>query len=249
MLLYKLVFIACCYVGALTIPRNDQIVVIENSPVSREEGASVARTLVHRESLVNVNTIKTIRTQTKEGPGPKNVQVPVSSMEYYADCDGDGDPYWLVIDVGGPNQNIVKGSPFSFTIRDGDHPDWDEVSEEYPGKRKGSNAGSPRVQLFGKLEYINFLNPFDPKRVLLEKCFLERHPDAAMWLPGNVVSPHKSHWVKIKVESVYMIGGFGDIAYLGELTGDEYHSAKIIDPQDGDDENVNENENEKKLVF
>lgn len=198
---------------------------VEDGP-SKEEGASVARTLVHRESLFSVNTIHTFKSSHDES----KVSVPVSSMEYFADCDGDGDPYWLVIDVGSPNQDIIRGSPYSFSIRDGDHPSWDDVAENYPGKREGSNAGSPRIQLFGKLEFVGFYNPFDPRKLALEKCFLERHPDASLWLPGNVVSPHKSHWTKLRVESVHIIGGFGDVAYIGTIDAKSYHEAEIIEP-------------------
>lgn len=197
-------------------------VVLEDIPTV-EEGASVARTLVNRESLVNVNTIKSIRN------GDDSIRhLPVSSMEYYADCDADGDPYWLVIDIGGTNQNIIKGSDYSFTIRDGDHPSNEKVDENYPGRVQGSPAGSPRVQLSGKLRKITFNNPFDQRKLALEKCFLLRHPDAVMWLPSNVVSPHKSHWAKIMVDGVYLIGGFGDRAYIGEIDADLYHSADII---------------------
>ncbi|CAK9437403.1 uncharacterized protein LODBEIA_P17810 [Lodderomyces beijingensis] len=206
------------------VSKLDDSILLTSGP-TKEEGASVARTLVHRESLVNVNTIKTVKSSDGSA-----LRIPVSSMEYYADCDEDGDPYWLVIDIGGPNQDIIKGSPFSFSIRDGDHPEWDKVAENYPGKREGSNAGSPRVQLFGRLEYVNFYNPFDPKKLKLEKCFLERHPDAALWLPDIVISPHKSHWTKIKVESIHIIGGFGDTAYIGTIDSEEYHSAEIIEP-------------------
>ena len=148
----------CSFVfTAVALPFED-VIILENDGPTNEEGASVARTLVNRESLANVATIKTWKLENG-----KTRHLPVVNMEYYADCDEDGDPYWLVIDVGGANQNIIKGLPFSFAIRDGDHPDWDKVASNYPGKREGSNAGSPRVQLTGKLEYVNFFNPVAPR--------------------------------------------------------------------------------------
>lgn len=204
------------------IPVND--IIIEDTPTV-EDGAAVARTLVNRESLANVNTIKSL----KQSDG-SFLDLPVSSVEYYADCDNDGDPYWLVIDIGGPNQNIIKGSPFSFTIRVGDHPKYDkDVSDEYPGSIDGSVAGSPRVQLTGTLRSIYFDNPFDRKKLALEKCFLARHPDASAWLPSNYLSPHKSHWTKFKVDGAYLIGGFGGRGYIGEIDSDLYHAAEIIE--------------------
>ncbi|RLV92378.1 hypothetical protein JA1_003194 [Spathaspora sp. JA1] len=223
MRLTTLVSLSILSVGSLGAPFNGDQIVLQDIPTV-EEGARVARTLVHRESLANINTIKSI----KQEDGSFR-HLPVSSMEYYADCDSDGDPYWLAIDVGGTNQNIIKGSDYSFTIRVGDHPSNDNVDESYPGSIPASPAGSPRVQLSGRLQKITFTNPFDPKKVALEKCFLTRHPDAAMWLPNNLVSPHKSHWTKLIVDDVYMIGGFGDRAYIGSINSELYHSAEIIE--------------------
>ena len=44
-------------------------------------------------------------------------------------------------------------------------------------------------------------------------CFLEKHPDAEAWTPGNKI--HESYWARLVVEEVYWIGGFGDRAYIG----------------------------------
>lgn len=185
-----------------------------------EDGARIARTLVSRESLVNVNTFKKVQT------GDEHAQIPVSSMEYYADCDGNGDPYWLVVDIGSTFQNIKEGSDYTFTIRVGDHPLGEEVDSSYPGSIKHSPAGSPRINLRGKLENVTFENPID--QLKLEACFLKRHPDAKIWLPRNTTSPHKSHWAKLVVDEVYMIGGFGNLAYIGTIEGDIYHKAELI---------------------
>ncbi|KAL6450340.1 hypothetical protein SBY92_002275 [Candida maltosa Xu316] len=220
-MLYLILLFALSLVNC--VPVQD-IIEIKDTP-SVEEGASVARTLVNRESLANVNTIKSI----KQADGSFS-QLPVSNMEYYADCDNDGDPYWLVIDVGTANQNIIKGSKFSFSIRVGDHAKYDEVSDSYPGGIEGSPAGLPRVTLTGTLRQVYYPNPFDKRRIDLEKCFLKRHPDASMWLPGNYLSPHKSHWAKFTVDGVQLIGGFGDRAYIGEVDADLYHSAELIPP-------------------
>lgn len=185
-----------------------------------EHGARVARTLVSRESLVNVNTLKTVKH------GDEHMKIPVSSMEYYADCDGNGDPYWLVVDIGSTFQNIEEGSDYTFTIRVGDHPSNEEVDTSYPGSIKHSPAGSPRINLMGKLENVTFENPID--QLKLEACFLKRHPDAKAWLPRNKITPHKSHWAKLVVDEVYMIGGFGNLAYIGTIEGAIYHEAKLI---------------------
>ncbi|KAK6464088.1 pyridoxamine 5'-phosphate oxidase-domain-containing protein [Scheffersomyces coipomensis] len=212
-------------VGAPIAINQEQTVISERIP-TEIEAASIARTLVYRESLTNINTIKRIsnRNDVKS--------IPVSSMEYYADVDEDGDPYLLLVDIGSTNQNIIRGSDYSLTIRVGDHPGNEQVNTEYPGGIEDSPAGSPRIQLTGKLVNKTFKNPFDLDLIKLETSFLKRHPDASTWLPNGIISPHKSHWVKFKVEGIYFVGGFGDRAYIGSIDPEIYHSVGII-PDEG----------------
>ncbi|RKP30052.1 hypothetical protein METBISCDRAFT_17198 [Metschnikowia bicuspidata] len=198
------------------------MVKVENRPQNhriptKEEGAQVARTLINRESMMNVNTIG--QSETDKG-------LPKSAVEYYVDCDGDGNPYWLVVDIGSPFRDISNGSPFTASIRVGGHPLHDYVDPRYPGGIPLSPMGSPRVNLRGMLEEV----PQDPETSLkLRQCFLERHPDARWWLPSNLVLPHKTHWTRIVVSDVYMIGGFGDRAYIGPIDGETYHRAAVLE--------------------
>lgn len=186
-----------------------------------EDGALVARTLVKRESLANVNTIQSI---TKDD---LIYEIPVSSMEYYVDCDNDGNLYWLVVDIGSTYQHIKNGSPYSFTIRSGDHALNDKVNTNYPGGIASSPAGSPRVNLKGHLKDVEYENPLD--YAALEKCFVSRHPDAKWWLPSNPISPHKTHFIKFEVEDIFIIGGFGDRAYIGPVDSELYHRTPPIE--------------------
>ncbi|KAK6203082.1 pyridoxamine 5'-phosphate oxidase-domain-containing protein [Scheffersomyces amazonensis] len=220
------ILIACVCAGATPIRFDEEQTIISNRIPSEIEAASIARTLVFRESLTNINTIKKIISNGI------HKSIPVSSVEYYVDVDEDGDPYLLLVDIGSTNQNIIKGSEFSLTIRVGDHPTNDDVNEEYPGGIENSPAGSPRVQLTGKLVNKTYKNPLDIDLIKLETAFLRRHPDARYWLPNSIVSPHKSHWVKFKVEDIYLIGGFGDRAYIGSIDPEIYHSVGTIPDAD-----------------
>lgn len=178
--------------------------------------ARVARTLVSRESLTNINTVKDFNGR----------KMPMSMVEYYADCDQDGDPIWLAIDIGTTFQNIKEGSEFLFSIRVGDHHPNDKVNTDYPAAITNSPAGSPRIILYGKLNDIAITDPI--QNLELRKCFIRRHPDAKWWFPENLISPHRSHWTKLEVESVYIVGGFGDRAYIGPIDLKMYHEADLL---------------------
>lgn len=193
--------------GALAVPQKP---IGYWEPPSVESGAQVARTLVHRESLANINTVD------RHG-------VPVSSMEYYVDCDGSGDPYWLVVNIGSPFQNIKNGLSLLWSIRVGDHPAQENVDVKYPGGIERSPAGQPRLNLFGELVNITGTKA-------LEACFLQRHPDSKWWLPSLDPdhTPHLTHWVQLKVDRAYLVGGFGDRAYIGEIDDETYHRAGIL---------------------
>ncbi|QOU19637.1 hypothetical protein BRETT_003788 [Brettanomyces bruxellensis] len=170
-----------------------------------ETAARVARTLVSRESLANLNTYDT------------NTGYPVGFVEYYADCQQDGEPVMLMIGISSSNKNIAAGSNASLTIRVGDHQPGDRVDPHYIGKVPHSVAGSPRLNLKG--QFINY-KPTHSE----QEYFVSRHHEAISWFPGNPI--HDSYWVKFKVESIYFVGGFGDRAYIGEIPAEMYLTAK-----------------------
>lgn len=203
---------ALAFSFALKLPLSRHQEVLSKEPYGIVQGARVARTLMKRESIAHINTIANYCGNV----------VPISSMEYYADCDNDGDPYWLALSIGAPSRNIRAGSPFSWSIRMGDHAPLDHENSSYPGVVPDSPAGSPRAIYTGRLNDVIFESREDEERVT--NCFLKRHPDAAWWLPNAKHSPHKSYWSKLTVGTVHLIGGFGDRAYIGEIGADLYHT-------------------------
>lgn len=46
-------------------------------------------------------------------------------------------------------------------------------------------------------------------------CFTATHHDARWWLPGDKGAAHQGVWMRLVVEEVYWIGGFGDRAFIG----------------------------------
>ncbi|GME95537.1 unnamed protein product [[Candida] boidinii] len=176
--------------------------------------AQIARTLLHRESLT------ALATNTGDN-------VPVSFVEYYADCHDDGQPVMLMIDISSSNKNIENGSKASLSVKVGDHQLHDHVDPHYPGQVLSSTAGSPRVSLRGKFV------PVDASEdISLRECFSKRHHDSVFWFPGSEV--HSSHWTKFEVEEVYFVGGFGDRAYIGEIPVEEYLNATLLDAEEYD---------------
>lgn len=81
-----------------------------------------------------------------------------------------------------------------------------------------SAANLPRFSLLGHLEDIS---PSSQAAAAgLQDCFLKSHPDARYWLPGNRI--HEAGWVRLVVDEVYWVGGFGDRAYIGWIPVKEW---------------------------
>ena len=131
-------------------------------------------------------------------------------MDYYADCEpSTGNPTILAITIATSFKNVAAGSNITLSLRW--HP---------PHRAKFySPANLPRFSLVGYLEDI----PDEEVKVEnLPGCFVQHHPDAAAWLPGNPI--HESKWVRLVVQDVYWIGGFGDRNYIGWIPVEEWRN-------------------------
>ncbi|KAJ5305680.1 hypothetical protein N7508_004695 [Penicillium antarcticum] len=152
----------------------------------------------------------------------------IGLREYIADCEGSlpphlshddsGDPTVLGLRIGTTFRNIAAGSNLSLQLDWWDH--LDDAGPVYPGLPL-SPAALPRVTLFGYLDILPAPLP-DDAAAALEKCFLEPHPDAKVWLPGASYSPHASFWARLVVTHVYWIGGFGDVQQIGWMNVTEW---------------------------
>ncbi|KAI0010447.1 pyridoxamine 5'-phosphate oxidase-domain-containing protein [Xylariaceae sp. FL0662B] len=163
--------------------------------------------------------------------------MPHALLEYVADCEEDGNPTFLAINIETSFKNVRAGSNISLaqqwtpvyppdkrirsttTLLDrllGRDP---AVVEDSPDKEKEkvpySAANLPRYSLLGYIEDIDATSNAD-----LSACFVKAHPDAKYWLPGNPI--HVSQFVRLVVQQVYWIGGFGDRAYIGWIPVDEW---------------------------
>lgn len=160
--------------------------------------------------------------------------MPIGLMDYIADCEqpSAGNPTILAIDIATSFKNVAAGSNISLSLR------W---SPPYPPRKRitfrsflpwlastkslpYSAANLPRFSLLGYLEKIS---PEEAVYSELGSCFTKTHPDAKYWLPGNRI--HASEWVRLVVEQVYWIGGFGDRAYIGWIPVEEWRNVTQAD--------------------
>ncbi len=81
-----------------------------------------------------------------------------------------------------------------------------------------SAANLPRFSLIGHLEPIE---GGDDRDGHVASCYVKSHPDAKYWLPGNRI--HQAHFVRLVVEQVYWVGGFGDRAFIGWIPLEEWY--------------------------
>ncbi|KAK9463743.1 pyridoxamine 5'-phosphate oxidase-domain-containing protein [Lipomyces oligophaga] len=168
-----------------------------------EESAVQLRKLVRSESFAELNTVYQ--------DGPLNGSA-LGLLEYYADCDEDGSLTILMVKVGHQFKNWEAGSPISFSIK-----------HSPPFGFSFSPASEPRASLVGSLSYIDTDDEDAISKA--QSCFLHRHPDAKAWLPGNKV--HDTSFMKFDVESVYWLGGFGNVAYIGDIPVDMYKNVTL----------------------
>ncbi|KAI1391972.1 pyridoxamine 5'-phosphate oxidase-domain-containing protein [Hypoxylon trugodes] len=189
------------------------------------ESAVLARRIL---ALTPLGTLATVFPDSSRARQPDGLGgMPLGLLEYVADCEEDGDPTFLAINIETTFRNVQGGSNISLAQQwTPPYPpdkrikstffDWlfgrnDEPKEKVPY----SAVNLPRYSLLG---YIEKIDPASTKA--LSSCFVNTHPDAKYWLPGNKI--HESEFVRLVVTQIYWIGGFGDRAYIGWIPVDEW---------------------------
>lgn len=177
------------------------------------ESAVQARRILHLSSIGTLSTVFPSDTgagyeaaeNRPHGLGGK----PIGLMDYFADCEpSTGNPTILALDIATSFKNVAAGSNISLELR------W-----QPPNTRTYSAAAMPRFSLLGKLERID---ADDVEVEEVAECFVDYHPDAVAWLPGNRI--HVSRWTRLIVEEIYWIGGFGDRAYIGWIPAEDWRN-------------------------
>ncbi|KAK5663192.1 hypothetical protein OQA88_6609 [Cercophora sp. LCS_1] len=169
-----------------------------------------------------------------ENRPPSTAGMPHGLMEYIADCESSGNPTILAISIETSFKNVAAGSNVSVAVQwMPPHPpakrikssssswkSWFSSSsddEKVADPSSYSAANLPRFSLLGYIERIGDGKGTDE----VKSCFVQTHPDAKYWLPGNRI--HRSNFVRLVVTEVYWIGGFGDRAYIGWIPVEEWN--------------------------
>lgn len=219
------------FLGLASLGRTTILPLQEHFFSSPEETAGYRIPTVHESAvqarrilrLENIGTLSTVFPAASSSSGSRAVNdvndmeqrpehlggVPIGLMDYYADCEPDsGNPSILAISIATSFKNVAAGSNITLSLRH--HPQdghWH------------SAAALPRYSLIGHLEEIAESEAYSAG---LAACFVKSHPDSVAWLPGNRI--HQSQWVRLVVDQVYWIGGFGDRAYIGWIPVAEWTS-------------------------
>ncbi|KAI8934675.1 hypothetical protein NX059_008366 [Plenodomus lindquistii] len=174
------------------------------------ESAIQARRILR---LENIGTLSTVFPSTPNHAHaleqrPSSVSgAPIGLMDYFGDCEPEtGNPTILAITIATSFKNVDAGSNITLSLR------WHPQDTKWR-----SPASLPRFSLVGRLEDIDV---DVVEKAGVTACYVKKHPDAAWWLPGNRI--HTSKWVRLVVEEVYWIGGFGDRAYIGWIPVEEW---------------------------
>ncbi|KAI1120791.1 pyridoxamine 5'-phosphate oxidase-domain-containing protein [Nemania abortiva] len=256
--LIPLVAAATAEAGTLSPPQH----IFSNPPASSGhriptpyESAVLGRRILALTPLGNLATVFPADNNGQYGSEENRPDglggMPHSLMDYVADCEDEGNPTFLAINIETTFKNVRDGSnvslaqqwtppyppdkriqsttpststtPSGFLSRllnwlglgsdDDDDDDEDQPKDVVPY----SAANLPRFSLLGYMEKID-----KAASAALAECFVKKHPDAKYWLPGNRI--HESEFVRLVVQQVYWVGGFGDRAYIGWIPVDQWKS-------------------------
>ena len=152
---------------------------------------------------------------------PEVAGISIGLPEYIADCEGEGNPTVIMLGVSTSTKNVEfgsddgKGRNVSLSISW-----WEQYAKpQNKGREAWSMADLPRVSLLGYLEEIP---GEEVEEMGVEECFVRRHRDSRLWLPGSKFAAHQGKWARVVVQQVYWIGGFGGTNYIGWLDGGEW---------------------------
>ena len=144
-------------------------------------------------------------------------------MDYIADCESSGDPTILAINIATSFKNAAAGSNISLSLQwTPPYPPKSRISFFKKREKEAVPYSAANLPRFAILGYLEKIPQEEVESADLGSCFTRLHKDARYWLPGNSI--HQSEWVRLVVQEVYWIGGFGDRAYIGWIPVEEWQN-------------------------
>lgn len=179
------------------------LTVFCNAVETVEEAARLARDLVDIDSSATLATVY-------PSDHPTMASQPFALMEYYASCHSNGSLSFIFMPISQNNRNILHspGQSATFTVAS-----------------RPPQANTARVALMGNVT-IHYPGHDDEEGVdAIERCFLERHPDAKWWIPGRKPA-HTAFWARFDPHTIYYVGGFGNEHFIGFIPLSLYQGAR-----------------------
>ncbi|KAI0317175.1 pyridoxamine 5'-phosphate oxidase-domain-containing protein [Amylostereum chailletii] len=167
-----------------------------------EEAAAISRRILATSSS-SVGTMATVFPDDH----PTLAGQPYAMQEYYANCYTNGSLALIFLPISRHSRNILHSPTRSASI---------SVWSDPPA------AAKARVSLMGTVE---IMRTDDPDGQTLKECYLNQHPDAVEWIPGDDEGAHLAYWARFDPHTVYFVGGFGDEHYIGYIPLEKYQAA------------------------
>jgi hypothetical protein len=218
---------------ALSRPLNSQTTVYaDDSPAqesfqipSRYTSTLLARRLLALSPTGVLSTIfppsSTHSLPTVFSSPPSSVaSAPIALPDYLADCENSGNPTLLALSVSTSTRNAIAGSNVSLSIS------WWDTYSRLTHHDPWSAANLPRASLIG---YLEEMSEEDIKLNDIVACYTGVHRDSRLWLPGDSSAAHEGVWMRLIVQEVYWIGGFGDRNFIGWFDVKEWRDVRKED--------------------
>lgn len=181
---------------------------------TRNESTVLARRLLAKSRAGVLSTIFPANISSPYVPHAV-ANTPIGLPDYIATCEDSGNPTLLALTISTSTRNAVGGSNVSLAISW-----WDEYVK-LTGAEPWSAANLPRASLVG---YLEDMTQHEIDKMDVVKCFTSVHGDSKWWLPGDKNAAHAGVWMRLVVEEIYWIGGFGDRAFIGWFEPDVWRS-------------------------
>lgn len=231
-----LVLLAVLLPPALSLPLTSQATIFSNTPATQESSKIPSRytsTLLARRLLAlsptgvlstvfpaSSNQSSAAEPHALSSPPPSVASTPIALPDYLADCEDSGNPTLLALSISTSTRNARAGSNVSLALS------WWDSYSRLTHHQPWSAANLPRASLIG---YLEELSSDEIEAHDIVACYTGVHRDSRLWLPGDSRAAHEGVWMRMVVQEIYWIGGFGDRNFIGWFDPKEWRRIRRED--------------------